>query len=221
MPRDSRLKVGDSVIVKAGMKDPDMDTEIGGWQGRLIVIEDDMVDIAWDSVTLRNMPGPMIEQCELEGLDWAVMRLETNEVTPTKARDTKSDVNKTKQELASQHQWVYLGEEGKRIQKVLAGGDADDIMEALAAWRKYLEATLVFPFEAIVAESQERGPMRMGDKVKVTGINQVEDDLYGLIADLRVGHRKYAFPLCDLEVTDKASANYQPVRDYVVWFANR
>ncbi len=220
MPRDGRLKVGDSVIVKAGVKDPDMDAEIGGWQGRLIVIEDDMVDIAWDSVTLTNMPGPMIEQCELDGLDWAVMRLGISDVTPTKARDTKSDVNKAKRELGDQYGWAHLGEGGKRIQKVLAGVDADDIMEALAAWREYLEAALVFPFEAVVAESQERGPMRVGDKVKVTGINEVEDDLYGLIADLRVGHRKYAFPLCELEVTDKASANYQPMRDYAVWFAN-
>jgi hypothetical protein len=47
------------------------------------------------------------------------------------------------------------------------------------------------------------------------------DDLYGVIVDLRHGRRKYAFPLCDLEVTDKHSPNYQIVRDYAVWFANR
>ncbi|MCG3161995.1 MAG: hypothetical protein JMDDDDMK_03223 [Acidobacteria bacterium] len=29
------------------------------------------------------------------------------------------------------------------------------------------------------------------------------------------------FPLCDLEATGKKSKNYQLLRDYVVWFANR
>ena len=31
----------------------------------------------------------------------------------------------------------------------------------------------------------------------------------------------YVFPLCDLEVLDKSSPYYQPVKDYAVWFANR
>ncbi len=221
MPRDSRLKVGDSVVVKAGVKDPDKGNDLGGWQGRVIAIEDDSVDIAWDSLTLKAMPISMIEWCEEEGLDWAEMRLALDEVGVVKPRDTKSDVAKVKRKLASKHGWVALGEEGKRIQKVLAGVEADNMMEALAAWRDYLEATLTFPFDCFVAESQDRGPMHAGDKVKVTSINEVEDDMYGLIADFRVGHRKYAFPLCDLEATDEKSANYQPVKDYVVWFANR
>ena len=38
---------------------------------------------------------------------------------------------------------------------------------------------------------------------------------------LRRERRKYVFPLCDLEVVDKSSSNYQPVKDYAVWFANR
>jgi hypothetical protein len=47
------------------------------------------------------------------------------------------------------------------------------------------------------------------------------DDLYGII--VRVTHRRrlVAFPLCDLEVTDERSPNYQLVEDYGVWFANR
>ena len=47
------------------------------------------------------------------------------------------------------------------------------------------------------------------------------DDLYGVIVRLAYGRRKYDFPLCDLEVTDKRSPNDQIVKDYAVWFANR
>jgi len=98
--------------------------------------------------------------------------------------------------------------------------DPDDEMALLYAWEDYLNERLDFPFEAEAAEFQERGPLQAGDRVKVTGINLV-DDLYGVIVDLRVGRRKYAFPLCDLEVTDARSPNDQLVQDYAVWFANR
>ena len=128
---------------------------------------------------------------------------------------------KIKKQLSSQYGWVALGEEGKRIQKVLAGVDQDDDMDALGAWEEHLDAKLTFPFEAHVAEVQERGPLRGGDQVIVTGLSDVTDDMYGIIVDLKVGRRKYAFPLCDLETTNKKSPNYQLVKDYAIWFANR
>ncbi|CAK8716278.1 hypothetical protein GMJAKD_05430 [Candidatus Electrothrix aarhusensis] len=46
------------------------------------------------------------------------------------------------------------------------------------------------------------------------------EDIYGVLVLLRHGREKYEFPLCDLEVLDKSSPNYQPVQDYAVWFAN-
>jgi hypothetical protein len=48
----------------------------------------------------------------------------------------------------------------------------------------------------------------------------MEDDSYGVIVDVRLGRRKYAFPLCNLEVADTESPNYRIVHDYRVWFAN-
>ena len=228
MPRiHSSHRIGDSIRVKPGIKDPDFGTAIGGWQGRISNIDKSndetlcVVSIQWDSVTLKNMPVAMIEQCEEQGLDWAEMALGANDVEPEKPRDTESDVAKIKTQLSSQHGWVSLGEEGKRIQKVLAGIDADDEMGALGAWEEHLDKKLRFPFEAAVAEFQERGPLRDGDKIVVTGNADATDEMYGIIVDVRVGKRKYAFPLCDLEVTDKKSPNYQLVKDYAVWFANR
>ena len=79
---------------------------------------------------------------------------------------------------------------------------------------------LQFPFEAEVFEWQEEGPLQEGDKVKVVSIYE-DDDIYGILVSLRHGRKKYEFPLCDLEVLDKSSANYQPVKDYAIWFANR
>jgi len=216
------FKEGDSVVVKPGIVDPDFDTEIGGWQGRILEEpgSDNLVLIGWDSITLKNMPGSVIEQSEEQGLDWTKMYLEVQEVALTSLRDTKEDVIQAISELARKHAWSYLGEQGKRIGKVLDGVDEDSEMAALDAWEEHLSKSLVFPFEARIAEYQERGPLQAGDRVKVTGIGLV-DDLYGVIVDLRHGRRKYAFPLCDLEVIDENSPNYQIVRDYAVWFANR
>ena len=127
----AKIKAGDSVVVKAGVEDPDFGGDIGGWQGRVVD-------------------------------DWA----------------------------------------------------------AFKAWSEYLETRLAFSFEAQVTEWQERGPLQAGDQVKVLGIRDVED-LYGVLVDIRVGRRKYVFPLCDLKAMDASSLNYQLTDDYAVWFANR
>jgi hypothetical protein len=45
--------------------------------------------------------------------------------------------------------------------------------------------------------------------------------MYGILIEVKEGRRKLAFPLCDLEATDEQSTNYQLVKDYAIWFANR
>lgn len=57
--------------------------------------------------------------------------------------------------------------------------------------------------------------------MKVVGIEPEEDDLCGVIVQVREGRRKAYVPLCDLEVTSRDDSNFWPVREYVVWFANR
>lgn len=221
-PEDMTFKVGDSVVVKPGTVDPDFGTDIGGWQGRIVEGPGDegIVLIRWDSITLQNMPDSMIEQCEEQGLGWTEMILAAREVESANPRDTEENVARVIAELSQQHAWSFLGEEGRRIGKILAGVDRDDEMAVLDAWEDHLTKSLVFPFEAEVSEYQDRGPLQAGDRVKVTRVGLV-DDLYGVIVDVRHGRRKYAFPLCDLEATDERSPNHQIVQDYAVWFANR
>jgi len=214
--------IGDAVMVKPGVMDPDLGAEIGGWTGKIAEEpgQDNLVLISWDSVTLQNMPDSAIAQCEEQGLDWTRMYLETQEVELTTPRGTEEDAAQIIEELQKKHAWSWAGEEGQRIQQVLAGVDADDEMATLEAWEDHLEANLTFPFAAEIDEWQERGPLQAGDRVKVTGISLV-DDLYGIIVDVRHERRKYAFPLCDLAVVDEDSPNHQIVADYRVWFANR
>jgi hypothetical protein len=147
------------------------------------------------------------------------MYLYAREVELTNPRDTERDVSQAIKALSTNYAWYYLGEEGRRIRKVLIGVDAKDEMAALAAWERHLGGRLVFPFGAEVVE-RDRGPLRLGDRVIVEAISGAED-LYGILVKLRRGRRKYDALLCDLEVLDRNSPNYQIVKDYVVWFANR
>jgi hypothetical protein len=218
------LKIGDSVIVKPGTKDPDSSGDLGGWQGRITEFGEDegrtTVCIEWDSTTLKSMPRSTIEYSEREGLDWRCMYLYAAEVEPVAARDTERDVERAVAEIEKHSCWLHLDEEGRRIQEVLDRVDPDDEMGLLTAWEEHLGKKLKFPFEAEVSEWQGRGPLRQGDRVMVKGIS-LADDLRGIIVEVRRGRERFDFPLCDLEVTDQRSSNYQPVRDYAVWFANR
>lgn len=216
----SGLNVGDSVKVKRGIMCPDLESLcIEEWQGRVLgIIEEDskiLIRISWDSITLKNMPPYFIDQSNEDGLDFSEMYLWSEELEPAECRDTEEDVNKFLEKIPESHWWGGLGEQGKRIQRVLAGIDDKNTMEALKAWNDYLEEKLTYPFTAKVAEYQEKGPFQSGDAVVVKKITML-DEHYGIIVHLKEGD----IPLCELEVQNNDSPNYQPVNDYCVWFAN-
>jgi hypothetical protein len=94
------LHVGDSVVVKSGVLDPDFGTDISGWQGRIEKLNDgENVFIRWDSITLRKMGLDIIIRCENENRDWDVMTLDTVEIEVTTARDSEEDVSRTATQL--------------------------------------------------------------------------------------------------------------------------
>jgi hypothetical protein len=216
------VKAGDSVVVKPGVRDPDFDVDVGGWQGHVLAEPDadGLILIGWDSVTLRQMPDALVAKSEEQGLNWAQMILGPAEIEVTSPRDSARDVRQAIRELEKKHAWSFLGEEGQRINQILAGVNPDNEMAVMRAWKRHLDKCLVFSFEAEVAEFQERGPLRARDRLKVLDISDV-DDFYGIIVSAKAKHGWCDFPLCDLEVVDEGSPNYQPVHDYCVWFANR
>ena len=59
------IKLNDSVIIKSGVKDPDLGIELEGWQGRISALEEEVIGIDWDSITLKNMEESVIIRCEL------------------------------------------------------------------------------------------------------------------------------------------------------------
>jgi hypothetical protein len=97
------------------------------------------------------------------------------------------------------------------------------------SWESWLRENLKFPFsvermededDAYFTDSAKSEPFRLGHVMEVIDI-EMEDDHYGVILKAREGKRIGHVPLCDVEVTSRENENFWPVREYVVWFANR
>lgn len=221
------MKIGDSVVVRQGVKEPDFEEfEIGGWQGRVIEIDTDsdkdnvLITIEWDSLTLFQMPSDYVEQSEIDGFDWSSMVLYDSDLVNSVSRDKKENVEMAKEKLSNKYYWASLGQEGLRISKILHGVDPQNEMKCLQKWVEYLDNELTFPIHAIVSDSEDNRLIKSGDKVIIKSLPHIVD-MYGVIASIRLNGKKYEFPLCDLEVIDKALTDYQLIEDYSIWFANR
>ncbi|MCB0189750.1 MAG: hypothetical protein KDE31_36010 [Caldilineaceae bacterium] len=215
-------EIGASVRVKDGFIDEETGQDMSGWQGRVkeIFPNEETVMVAFDSVTLQAMPVSYIRQCEEEGYGWDEYGYEMVWLEAAEPRDTLSKVKAAVNARAGDVRYAHLGEEGRAIEAILNEVDPDDEMDEFDAWEAYLAGHLTFPFEAVVDEFQERGPLQSGDRVRVLGIEMV-DDSYGVIVKLRHGRKVYHFPLCDLKMIGRASAQKDLVQLYAVWFANR
>ena len=221
------LKIGDSVVVRQGVKEPDFEEfELGGWQGRVLEIDTNsdkdnvLISIEWDSLTLNQIPPHYIVRSEIDGLDWSRMILYDSDLEKSIPRDKKENITKAKDKLSDKYYWASFGEEGLRISKILQGVNPNDEMKCLQKWFEHLDEDLSFPIQAIVTESEDDWLIKNGDKVLIKSLPHIVD-MYGIIASIRLNGKKYEFPLCDLEVIDKTQTDFQLINDYQVWFSNR
>ena len=128
------FKIGDSVKAKKGVTYSNVeDVCLEGWQGRVVEITTEspnklLLDIRWDSITLQNMPEHFIEKCEEDGLDCTLCGLYADEVELASPRDTETYAQKTAALIEKSHCWSFLGEQGKRIRKIL--GDIEKMKMA-------------------------------------------------------------------------------------------
>ena len=80
-------------------------------------------------------------------------------------------------------------------------------------WEKHLESKLKLPFWAEVSDYQEKGPIQIGDKVKIHEISG-DDDIYGIIVKLTFGRKIFHFPLVDLEPINDETMNDKIINEY-------
>ena len=126
-------------------------------------------------------------------------------------------------EIQARHRYDHLADENPGIAKLLGPlGDAGETT-LFETWQHHLATVLRFPFDARVEDQLRRGPIRLGEVVRVMALEETNevDDMYGIVVNVQTARGSYALPLCDLSATDSSSKNYHPLRDYAVWFANR
>lgn len=218
---NAKIKIGDSIVVKNDVRDADFpDLLLAGFQGRVIELSEDeddneLVDIEWDSLSLRAMES-YIPLCEEKELDWTSCTLFLEEVELANARDTPEDVYNTGNELFHTYFWSEFGEQGKRIVEVVKHTDPEDDMEVLEAWQTHLSSIFSFPFEAEVSELPESDKLKVGEVVKVKGFAKSEE-LMGVMMLVNAQHGHYDIPLCDLQT--KHPVYSKALDDYNTWYS--
>ncbi|RMH73928.1 MAG: hypothetical protein D6675_01200 [Gemmatimonadetes bacterium] len=215
--------VGDSVVVKEGVKDPDLGFDISGWQGRVVeIVEDEeLIYVDWDSETLANIPMEIIEQCERADLEWTQMCLEPEEVEPAEARDTPEDAERMLQQIELKFRWRHMGGAVDRILEVLAQAeDPTDETQALAAWETFLSENLELPFDAQPFEHHDTSRLKPGDIVTVLRVSGLSETK-GVMVKVKQGKKRYDYPLHEFVAVDEFSMNNQYLKDYSLWYANR
>lgn len=215
------FKEGNIVKVKQGVLDPDFGDDISGWQGQVSEIDDDLVCIDLDRITLSKYPDKYIQRCEEDGLDWEQIYLSIGDIEPAIPRITPANLTGIKETIQLKHHWDHLGKSiSKRIHEVLNDTIITDEYAMMGAWEQYLNKKLSFPFDAEITDDQDNVPLEQGDKTRIHSIIAT-DDHYGVIMKLKQGKKGFHFPLCSIQVADNNSNNFQIVEDYSVWFSNR
>ncbi|MDX1664135.1 MAG: calcium-binding protein [Candidatus Promineifilaceae bacterium] len=228
VPPEPLFAAGESVAVRTDVTHPDVETELGGWQGRVTEVTADeifgeLAEVEWDSITLEQMPADYITTCDEEGIDWTRTTLPVSALMPARPRDEIDDVTRVAAELSDRLESAgygvggaaYEAAQAERIAQITAV--AGEGQPALAVWASYLADNLDFPFAATVAAFQPQGPLNEGDDVQVERIVLVDDE-HGVLVGVDSAGRSYDFPLNDLEVVDESDPNYQIVDDYSVWY---
>lgn len=122
--------------------------------------------------------------------------------------------------MSENHDWD-LNADNRAFEKKFEEWDKRD-------WMAWLAENLTFPFTVTREEDEDdayftdayEDLFRLGHKMEVTGLD--EDDVNeGVMVKVTEKHHIGYVPLCDVKVRPKSNKNFWPVREYVVWFANR
>lgn len=210
--------IGEGVVVKPGVTDTISGCALGGWQGRLVALDEgrDRLIIAWDRQTLLSISPAILVELEAWGISWRGRRLSAQDVLPAPVRNREEDVAAILEELETQYSWLSLGEQGKRIREILRQAEGQDLFAPSRAWHAYLQEHLEVPFTALVNQDLH-GPVPQGSHVTVTGISLL-DETYGTIVRIRLKRRVYHFPLCHVQATAASAQVEQLIVDYATWF---
>jgi hypothetical protein len=240
------MKKGESVKVKQGILDPDLNQfDMSGWQGRITDITSDnkstSVEITWDSITLKQLPKEFIENSIEEGYDYSTIFLGKDDIELTKPRDKESDVEKQKKEIEKNYQHISFDEQEKRIAIIFSTDDLSVTEENQKVFLDYLQRNIEkgiiltgmedFPWEEKYLfggwskkeyEELKKTQPSYTDQFKLIELLEDIEEMYGVLAKVRrvTDRKQFILPLWHLEGIDKHSKAYELISDYSYWMTN-
>jgi hypothetical protein len=114
------MKVGDSVKIKKKVTNTyiyNAEYSLGGYEGHIFSIFKNLgrviVEIEFDSISLKAMPDDYIKELIAEDTDYGCIDLELKDVSISKPRDTPEDVIAARKEIAEKHDYVSIIDEGE------------------------------------------------------------------------------------------------------------
>jgi len=233
------MKTGDSIKVKSGVCCPDNDSfDISGWEGRILNIDGEYIDIEWDSITLSQMPNEFIQDSIDEGMEFSEMCLGINEVNTSTPRDKKEDVAKMQNKIEK----IFSTDEiDNRISEILKTDDLEINELNLDKYYKYLKSNISKPCiltgmevfhweEPYLFGGKDKKEYEALKKVKPSHNDHFEfldleteiDESIGIMVKVmrKSDRKKFTLLLWDLVVIDKITKNYQLISDYSYWMTN-
>jgi hypothetical protein len=238
------IKTGNSVSVKPGVKDPDYDYDLSGWQGRVIHIDthdEEFIEIAWDSVTLGQMPARLIETSIEEGFEFYLMWLNENDIVLAEPRDQPAAVDDKINALNKQFGYMNSEEQHQQIKQILNSKDLSVSKENLDKFYNYLSKHIKYPclltgmedfsweepyvlgiFDQEEYEILKKKRASYIDHFKLIRLEDRVDDLQGILVNVqRIGDRKlFILPLWDLKTVDRKDQNHHIIDNYSFWMTN-
>jgi hypothetical protein len=242
------FKKGDSVKVKKNVSIPDMEEfDFTDWQGRIIdFIESDeqkgefLLEVEWDSITLKNMPSEYIEKNLDEGYDIETMIFEQEDVEKTKVRDKVQDRFAILKSIE-----IPLDDEEKFISKILDTKKLDVSVPNLRKFLVYIKSEITYPCILAGIESmgdfgwEEKYEFGYGSKKEYEALQKTKPSLQDefelldfIDEDIAAWHTipvkvkrlsdNKIFTLCldGLKPVYEASHNFKILDAFVVWFVN-
>lgn len=233
------MKIGNSVRVRKGVKSPDYEELlIEGWTGRILEIDDNILTIELDSITLSELKEDYIIDSLKNGFEYDLICLETDEVEIVNPRDSQNDTLRKQMEINAQYS---IDEEEKRINEIIKSDDVSVNEENLNRYFNFLKTNLKTPCILTGMEDFDwEEPYILGgwskkeyeelkktkpsytDKFDFIKLEKEYDDWKGIYASVRriSDNKIFTIPLWDLEVVDKKNSNFQIVSDYSSWMTN-
>jgi hypothetical protein len=144
------MKLGDNVKVKQGLLDPYLNKiDISGWHGRITFFyphnDSILIQIAWDSLTLKQMPIEFIKSYIKNKWGYALSYIKIEDVKLSKPRDSVVDVDNLVEKMDKDHDYESYSEQDKRISKIFPSLDISVNNKNLKIYFEYLQKNLHEP----------------------------------------------------------------------------